>query len=246
MPFGDATIKTADRLTIGIELCEELFTPNSPHIGMALDGVEIITNSSGSHHELRKLNRRVELIKEATMKSGGLYLYANQQGCDGERLYYDGSCMIVLNGKILARGSQFSLNEVEVVTATIDIGAVHAHRTTSSRRMQAAESESYPRFSTDVRLDGGMGTRPGVLETKASDPDMTYHTPEEEIALGPACWLWDYLRRSRTQGYFLPLSGGIDSCATATIVHSMCRLVAKATTEGSKSPRPAEITCLLS
>ena len=22
------------------------------------------------------------------------------------------------------------------------------------------------------------------------------HTPEEEIALGPACWLWDYLRRS--------------------------------------------------
>lgn len=35
---------------------------------MALDGVEIITNSSGSHHELRKLNRRVELIKEATMK----------------------------------------------------------------------------------------------------------------------------------------------------------------------------------
>lgn len=53
---------------IGVELCEELFTPNSPHIGMGLDGVEIFTNSSASHHELRKLNRRVELIKEATMK----------------------------------------------------------------------------------------------------------------------------------------------------------------------------------
>lgn len=35
---------------------------------MGLDGVEIFTNSSGSHHELRKLYRRVELIKEATMK----------------------------------------------------------------------------------------------------------------------------------------------------------------------------------
>lgn len=46
--------------------------------------------------------------------------------------------------------------------------------------------------------------------------------------LGPACWLWDYLRRSRTQGYFVPLSGGIDSCATAVIVYSMCRLVAEA------------------
>jgi hypothetical protein len=35
---------------------------------MGLDGVEIFTNSSGSHHELRKLDRRIELIKEATLK----------------------------------------------------------------------------------------------------------------------------------------------------------------------------------
>lgn len=40
----------------------------SPHIGMGLDGVEIFTNSSGSHHELRKLNTRIDLIKEATQK----------------------------------------------------------------------------------------------------------------------------------------------------------------------------------
>jgi NAD+ synthase (glutamine-hydrolysing) len=52
---------------------------------------------------------------------------------------------------------------------------------------------------------------------------------------GPACWLWDYLRRSRTQGYFLPLSGGIDSCATAVIVYSMCRLAVDAARSGSMS-----------
>lgn len=51
--------------------------------------------------------------------------------------------------------------------------------------------------------------------------------------LGPACWLWDYLRRSRTQGYFLPLSGGIDSCATAVIAYSMCRLAVHAARNGS-------------
>ncbi len=49
-----------------------------------------------------------------------------------------------------------------------------------------------------------------------------YHLPEEEIAYGPACWLWDYLRRSRMSGFFLPLSGGADSSAGATIVHVMC------------------------
>jgi NAD+ synthase (glutamine-hydrolysing) len=79
---------------------------------MGLDGVEIFTNSSGSHHELRKLNTRVDLIKAATQKVGGIYLYANQQGCDGDRLYYDGSAMIVVNGDIVAQGTQFSLNDV--------------------------------------------------------------------------------------------------------------------------------------
>lgn len=47
-------------------------------------------------------------------------------------------------------------------------------------------------------------------------------------SLGPACWLWDYLRRSKMAGFFLPLSGGIDSSSTACIVGSMCFLVAKA------------------
>jgi NAD+ synthase (glutamine-hydrolysing) len=68
--------------------------------------------------------------------------------------------------------------------------------------------------------------------TEAIEP--RYHSPEEEIALGPACWLWDYLRRSRAAGFLVPLSGGIDSCATATIVFSMCRLVVEAIKDGNE------------
>ncbi|MCG9132666.1 NAD(+) synthase, partial [Candidatus Poribacteria bacterium] len=45
------------------------------------------------------------------------------------------------------------------------------------------------------------------------------------------CWLWDYLRRSGAAGYFIPLSGGADSGAVATLVGSMCQLVAKAVRE---------------
>ena len=35
---------------------------------MALDGVEIITNASGSYHELRKAYIRVDLVKSASAK----------------------------------------------------------------------------------------------------------------------------------------------------------------------------------
>ena len=161
-------------------MCEELFTPASPHILMGLDGVEIFTNSSGSHHELRKLHTRIDLIKEATLKVGGIYLYANQQGCDGDRLYYDGSAMIILNGVVLAQGSQFSLNDVEVVTATVDLDAVRAHRAKSSRSMQAAQAERYQRVKVDWAI-GDEGEREMSRE-ETREIEVRYHSPEEEIA----------------------------------------------------------------
>ncbi|KAJ5134493.1 hypothetical protein N7448_000487 [Penicillium atrosanguineum] len=232
VPFGDAVISTRDTC-LGLETCEELFTPNGPHNAYGLAGVEIISNSSGSHHELRKLDTRINLITQATKLSGGIYLYANQQGCDGDRLYYDGCAMIVVNGEIVAQGSQFSLNDVEVVTATVDIEDVRTYRCSVSRGMQASKQSPYVRLDLDTRLS---------RRSEDADPALTisepikprYHAPEEEIALGPACWLWDYLRRCGAAGFFIPLSGGIDSCATSVIVHSMCREVLKAVREGNE------------
>ena len=75
VPFGDAVISTPDTC-LGFETCQELFEARAPHIDMSLNGVEIITNSSGSHHELRKLDTRIRLIQEATRKAGGVYLYS--------------------------------------------------------------------------------------------------------------------------------------------------------------------------
>jgi len=47
-------------------------------------------------------------------QAGGIYLYANQQGCDGGRLYFDGCACVAVNGHLVAQGSQFSLADVEV------------------------------------------------------------------------------------------------------------------------------------
>lgn len=45
-------------------------------------------------------------------QSGGIYMYANQKGCDGDRVYYDGCAMVAINEDIVAQGVQFSLNDV--------------------------------------------------------------------------------------------------------------------------------------
>ncbi|KAK7430688.1 hypothetical protein QQZ08_002732 [Neonectria magnoliae] len=231
--FGDAVISTPDTC-LGAETCEELFTVKAPHLDMSLDGVEIFTNSSGSHFTLQKLRTRLKLITEATRKCGGIYLYANQQGCDGDRLYYDGSAMIIVNGEVVAQGSQFSLNDVEVVTATVDLEEVRAYRSSSSRGLQAALSETkYERIQTSFEFstdedDLNVAKRP----TPPIKPRL--HSVEEEIALCTGCFLWDYLRRSGAAGFLVPLSGGIDSCATAVIVFSMCRIIIQAIEDGNE------------
>lgn len=232
VPIGIAAIATTDTL-LAAETCEELFVPMSPHIHFGNAGVEIIANGSGSHHELRKLNTRIALIRNASAKSGGVYLYANQQGCDGGRLYFDGCALIAQNGEILAQGSQFSLKDVEVVTATVNLHDVRAYRgAKASRAVQASKTEQLPQIDVDFALNPPQSE--GTLRVTLKI-DRHYHIPEEEIALGPACWLWDYLRRSGAAGFFVPLSGGADSGAVATIVGSMCQLVAKAIREKNES-----------
>lgn len=110
MPFGDAVLATRDTC-IGSEICEELWAPHrsaprtrapsgarqpaggpepglsglsparSPHVDMGLDGVEIVTNASGSHHELRKAHARVELVTAATSRVSVTARRAGRAGC---------------------------------------------------------------------------------------------------------------------------------------------------------------------
>ncbi len=223
--FGVCNISFNDT-TVGAETCEELFTPENPGIILGLGGAEILGNGSGSHHTLGKIRRRLELITEATKKNGGLYLYSNQQGCDGSRLYFDGGALIVMNGLVLAQGTQFSMADVEVVTATVDLNDVRTFRAAiASRGVQASRHSSLARVEVDwyMTCENESGEKLLVLTQPLNALKLL--SMEEEIGFGPACWLWDYLRRSGMSGFFLPLSGGADSGATAAIVGVMCQLL---------------------
>jgi NAD+ synthase (glutamine-hydrolysing) len=237
VPIGPCIVECDDGTAIACESCEELWTPDAPHVTYALAGVDIIANASASHHALRKLKDRERLLTNATEKAGGAYLYANQVGCDGGRLYYDGSALIALNGAVLAQGHQFMLRaEVEVVTATIDLDDIVTYRLgVASRAVQASNLSvsSHSPLLHRVLLPAGFTVCAPHAEASQTEitsplPVVRHWQPEEEIAKGPACWLWDYLRRSGMNGFFLPLSGGADSSSTAAIVGSMCTLLVRA------------------
>jgi NAD+ synthase (glutamine-hydrolysing) len=108
---------------------------------------------------------------------------------------------------------------------------VRSYRCSPSRGLQAANQKPYPRIELDMRLSPHSGD----ITDLGPSPEIPtfFHSPPEEISLGPAFWLWDYLRRSGAAGYFIPLSGGIDSCATSVIVYNMCFHLCSAITSDS-------------
>ncbi|XP_024020351.1 glutamine-dependent NAD(+) synthetase isoform X2 [Morus notabilis] len=218
VPFGYGYIQFLDT-AVAAEVCEELFTPCPPHAELALNGVEVFMNASGSHHQLRKLDVRLRAFIGATHTRGGVYMYGNHQGCDGGRLYY------------VAQGSQFSLKDVEVVVAQVDLEAVASLRgSISSFQEQASCKTTVASVMVPYKLCQSFN-----LKMCPSSPlKINYHCPEEEIAYGPGCWLWDYLRRSGASGFLLPLSGGADSSSVAAIVGCMCQLVVKEIANGDE------------
>ncbi|TQN70155.1 Glutamine-dependent NAD(+) synthetase [Colletotrichum shisoi] len=237
VPIGDMILSTLDT-AVSCETCEEMFSPLNPSTFLGLNGAEIILNSSASHAELRKLKTRLDLISNSTRKLGGIiYVYANATGVDGEaRMLFDGSSMVLANGKVLAQSSQFSLKPVEVIIATVSVEEVRSYRSSISRNFQAAAQPDFPRVECDLRL-----TRPAdevYLSDHlriAKEVDLKILDPMEEIATAQAVFLWQYLCRTNSPGYFLALSGGLDSSTVALFVYSMAKLVLQSIDAGEMS-----------
>jgi len=96
----------------------------------------------------------------------------------------------------------------------------------SSLQEQASSASPVPLLPVNFTLCTATNVAGGVPVLFPTPPIAPHYLePEEEIARGPACWLWDYLRRSGASGYLLPLSGGADSSSVAAIVGCMCQMV---------------------
>jgi predicted amidohydrolase/NH3-dependent NAD+ synthetase len=233
--FGVGIIETADGRTIASEVCEELFTAESLNILLGLEGVEIISNGSGSHFQMGKQQRRHKLIEEASKKNGGVYMYSNLLGCDGNRLVFDGNGMIYMNSQLLAVGEHLSFQEVEIVTATINLNdiirqraSVVSHgiqadqRDVHLQRINLAEMFKGVKRVEDFHLASTKQTNFEVTKKM----DVPTYEMEYEMGLCMSRYLWDYMIRSGVfGGVFLPLSGGVDSSSTAMVVYMMCDIL---------------------
>ena len=212
-PIGDLIFDVGD-VRIGFEICEDAWVANRPGNDLALRGADILCNPSASHFAFGKFAVRQRFVIEGSRAFGVAYLYANLLGNEAGRIIYDGGGLIASNNELVARGSRFSFSDVELSSAVVDIDA--------NRREQSRRGSHRPRHDAEAL----------VVETKFAWPQRRNEAPaklaaswedrtslkEEEFARAVALALWDYLRKSRSQGYVVSLSGGADSAACAVLV----------------------------
>ncbi len=219
-PFGDVFFDVGG-LRIGFEICEDAWVANRPGAALALKGVDLILNPSASHFAFGKIEIRKRFVIEGSRAFGVGYVYANLLGNEAGRIIYDGGALIAAGGRLVAAGPRFSFRDVLVTTATIDLDRA---------RMGQARTASYePEVARGdegrVRVDFAVPA--ATLErAEATLPEWEGgpQVKEEEFARAEALALFDYLRKSRSGGFVVSLSGGADSAAVSALVGLAVRL----------------------
>ena len=219
-PLGDLHFNCGG-VKIAFEICEDAWVSDRPAGNLALHGLDIVMNPSASHFAFGKSRVRKRFVLEGSRAFGVSYIHSNLLGNEAGRAIYDGGVLIASAGKLVASGPRFSFRDVVLTSAVVDLDLTRASQARSAGSSQLWE-ETRPHCQ-NVDFDWPQTTdRPESAVRRGWDDSA--HTKEEEFTRGVALGLFDYLRKSRSQGFVVSLSGGADSSAVSCLVAFMIQL----------------------
>lgn len=220
VPIGDLHFDVGG-VRLGFEICEDAWVASRPGATLAGLGVDLILNPSASHFAFGKLEVRKRFVIEGARAFGVTYLYANLLGNEAGRAIYDGGALIASAGRLIATGPRFSFEDRVLTTACVDLDATRMGQArTASFRPSLAEKEtglvSVP-FHWQAAADNA-NQFPALADQQA-EWEQSAALKEEEFSRAVALALFDYLRKSRSGGFTVSLSGGADSAAVISLIY---------------------------
>lgn len=246
-PIGDLLFDCGG-VRIGFEICRDAWVADRTGARLSQRGADVLLNPSASHFAFAKQLIRERFVLEGSRAFQVSYAYANLLGNESGRSIYDGGTLIASGGKMLTRGPRFSFADWLLTTAVIDVESTRRAKAESfldTNPRPAAASESgvvaadtpYHAAIDHLKLQDSPGAV--TVQSSATSHDGVVRVPghpdweigpnqkEEEFTRSVSLALFDYLRKSRSQGFVISLSGGADSSAVAVFVHLFVQLAAR-------------------
>ena len=141
-PIGTDLLFRFNGMTIGAEICEDLWVPQPPSGALAMAGADVILNLSASNETIGKHRYRRDLIRQQSARCRCIYAYASAgAGESSTDLAFSGYAAIAEDGAILVESTRFC-DSTACTSADVDL-----HKITFDRRH--TNTFSSPRRSAD-------------------------------------------------------------------------------------------------
>lgn len=213
-PAGDLLFD-CNGVKIGMEICRDAWVADRPAKNLAARGADIILNPSASHFAFAKQELRRGFTLRATQDLHVSFAYCNLLGNESGRAIFDGGTLIASEGEMKATGPRLSFADFVLATADVNIAATRTLRANASLALPKDARLGGKTVACDFEFpmlaDSRPATEPSVWDT--SPPPKA-----EEFARAVSLALYDYLRKSRSGGLVVSLSGGADSSAVVTMI----------------------------
>ena len=209
VPLGNSLVfrcETVPGLSVGAEICEDLWVPCPPSANLAQAGATVLFNLSASDEVIGKAPYRRGLVRQQSARLACAYAYADAgEGESTTDLVFTGHDLIAENGTVLRESEQFTAG---FITADIDLQRLAQERLRMTTWENGGHAHGIP-FSMrepQFRVERKFPALPFVPDDKEELSDRC-----EKILNLQAWGLRTRLEHTRAKRVVLGVSGGLDS-----------------------------------
>lgn len=197
---------------LGVELCEDLWSPMPPSVNLAQAGADIILNLSASDDLIGKHRYLISLLAQQSARTLAGYVYASCGfGESTQDVVYGGNALIYENGTLLAESKRFS-TQPQLVFSDIDVERLRSERkanTTFACGHGCANGTTIDLLPQTTKSHCAMTRRFDPLPFIPKSDDMTKSC--EEILNIQTMGLAQRIAHTHAKTVMIGISGGLDS-----------------------------------
>ena len=158
VPMGQNLLfRIGEGTLVGVEICEDLWTPLPPSHLLALSGAEVIVNLSASNETIGKRVYRRDLVTHQSASLNCVYAYCSAGSTESTQdLIFSGQSLIAENGTLLAETKE-AIAADYLLVQDCDLGKVRA-----DRRRNRSYADTAARYAADARM---IPVRDGLLRS---------------------------------------------------------------------------------
>ena len=122
-PIGNFQIEYDNNLTLGFEICRDMWDEERPANYIKTNKNLIIFNPIASHYAFKKFDFRKKLVVESSKKFNCTYLSVNLLGNESGKVIFEGDTILASEGKLISVNDRFSFKNISFSKYDIDFNS---------------------------------------------------------------------------------------------------------------------------